>query len=761
MKRLLIVLILLGILSCGDEQAVVNPQNTEPSSNSNLYVEGELLVKFKTSTRRTSINAIHRAVRATVKKRFETLNIEHIKLPKGHTVEEALKLYREDPDVEYAEPNYIVRKAVIPNDTYFNLQWGLNNTGQIIDGVSGTPDADIDAPEAWDIHSGNGGIIVAVIDTGVDYNHPDLSANIWVNTNEIPGNGKDDDGNGFVDDIRGWNFAYNNNNPMDDDVDGHGTHVAGIIGAVGNNNIGVSGVNWNVKIMPLKFLDSNGEGSISDVIAAMNYAVAMGAKVINASYTYPQSCTHTTPSQAERSAIQVAGNAGVLFVAAAGNYGCNNDNYPFYPASHPLNNIISVAAIDQNDAFASWSNYGLNSVHVASPGVNIYSTVHTAIGSYGFLDGTSMATPFVSGLSALIMSYQPSFSSAQVRETILSSVENKPDLTEKILSGGRINALNALSSPGRPVRPTGLLASTFSNTQINLAWDDNSSLEDGFSIEKKTGTQGSYSLYANLSANTTSYSDTSVDITEGSTYSYRIKAYNSHGESAYSNEAHVTILLYAPSNLAATTISNSQIHLKWTDNSSIEEGFIIERKTGSSGTYNQIASARANVTTYSNTGLTAGVTYSYRVRAYNSTGDSDYSNEAVSTTLPTDTGVIENKNWGGCFIATAAYGSYLSPEVQVLRKFRDDHLLTDFRFQIADLRIEIPNILGKAFVAFYYKMSPPIADFIRQHETLRISTRLLLTPIVYGVKYPGASLVVVIFPIACITSIFMLRRAKK
>lgn len=742
-------IIFLLLTSCGEYQRIENklPQNKE------TYRQGELLVKFKKNISITGIKSIHNMVGAGLLRRFHAVGVEQIILPKGITVEEAMKFYNSKSEVEFAEPNYIVRKANIPNDPYFHLQWGLNN---------------IDAPEAWDIHSGNGNIIVAVIDTGVDYNHPDLSANIWVNSGETSCNdGIDNDGNGYIDDCKGWNFAYpypnspSENDPMDDDVDGHGTHVAGIIGAVGNNNIGVSGVNWNVKIMPLKFLDSNGSGSIDDVIEAIDYAVIMGAKVINASYTYPQSCTRTSPSRAEKDAIKAAGDAGVLLVAAAGNYGCNNDEYPFYPASHPLNNIISVAAIDQNDALASWSNYGLNSVHVVAPGEDIYSTVRTVIGSYGYISGTSMATPFVSGLSALIMSYQPSFSSAQVKETILNSVDNKPDLTEKILSGGRINALNALSSPGWPVRPTGLLASTFSNKQINLTWNDNSSLEDGFFIEKKTGTQGSYGLFAAVPVNTTSYSDTSVDITEGSAYSYRIKAYNSHGESAYSNEAHVTILLYAPSNLAATTISNSQIHLKWTDNSSIEEGFIIERKTGFSGTYSQIASAGANVTAYSNTGLAAGVTYFYRVRAYSSTGDSVYSNEANSTTLPTDTMLIKNKNWGGCFIATAAYGSYLSPEVQVLRKFRDEWLLRDLRLEIGDSRIQIPNIMGKVFVRLYYKYSPPIADFIRQHETLRIFTRLLLTPIVYGVKYPGASLVVLIFPLACTILIFMLRKAKK
>jgi len=721
--------VFLVFLSCGSKEGDVNSSLPTPYSSLS-YKEGELLVKFKKDVNIVQAQSLHKAVGSALKRRFESIGIEHVILPPRLTVKDGLRLYTSRPDVEYAEPNYIVRKAVIPTDTDFNLQWGLNNTGQTIEGITGAPDADIDAPEAWDIHTSDGNVIVGVIDTGVDYNHPDLSANIWINTKEIPDNGLDDDGNGFIDDIRGWNFVKNDNDPMDDDVDGHGTHVAGIIGAVGNNNTGVSGVNWNVKIMPLKFLDSNGEGTIADIIEAINYAVTMGAKVINASYTYPQECITTPSSQAEKDAIKAAGDSGVLFVAAAGNYGCNNDVYPFYPASHPLPNIISVAASDQNDNKPSWSNYGANSVHVAAPGVNIYSTIRTALGSYGYMRGTSMASPFVAGLAGLIASYKPDYAPLAIREAILLSVDQKPSFTNKLLSNGRINAYNALALnliTIPPLAPTYLQARKISNNQIDLTWVDNSSVENNYVVERKTGVNGSYIKLTAQPANTTSYSDTSVNVTEGTAYYYRVKAGNSNGESLYSNDASIITPPKAPSNLTASAVSSSQINLSWTDNSSVEDGFKIEKKAG-------FAIVGANITAYSDADLSAGTTYYYRVKAYNTAaGDSFYSNEASATTQSPSSG----GGGGGCFIATAAYGSYLAPEVQILRNFRDKYLLT--------------NLFGRAFVSFYYRNSPPIANFIRQREALRIAARLALTPVVYVVeRHPLTNLALIGFVIGIV-----------
>src|SRR5262245_39652292 len=271
-------------------------------------------------------------------------------------VTKALAAYRASPLVAYAQPDYRVHADLIPNDTSFGNLWGMNNTGQ----TGGSPDADIDAVEAWDNWTGNGSTIVAVIDTGVDYNHPDLAGNMWTNSGEIRDDGIDNDGNGIIDDYFGANFVYRDasGNPTGDPFDDffHGTHVAGTIGAIGNNSEGVAGVSWNVQIMAVKFLDSGGSGSTSDAIDALNYAVSMGAKISNNSWGGGGF------DQGLFDAIQSAGLQGHLFVAAAGNSGLDADSNPMFPAAYNLDNIISVAALDHNDQLASFSNYGANSV---------------------------------------------------------------------------------------------------------------------------------------------------------------------------------------------------------------------------------------------------------------------------------------------------------------------------------------------------------------------------------------------------------------
>ena len=326
--------------------------------------------------------------------------------------------------------DYKVSIYQTPNDQLFILQDALNNTGQ----TGGTPDADIDAPEAWDITTGNSDVVVAVIDTGIDYDHPDLAANIWINPGEIPGNGMDDDSNGYVDDVHGWNFVKNNKNPDDDH--GHGTHVAGIIGAVGNNSIGVAGVAWNVKLMPLKVLDRRGRGFTSDVIEAINYA-AHRADVINLSLG------SNNFSQGMKDAIA---NASALVVAAAGNDGNNNDETPSYPASYDLDNIIAVAATNHKDKLTGFSNYGATSVDLAAPGNLIASTYRG--GRYAYMSGTSMATPHVSGGAALVMAAFPELNvdQDQVKDQILGGVDPIPSLQGITVTGGRLNAFNSLNN---------------------------------------------------------------------------------------------------------------------------------------------------------------------------------------------------------------------------------------------------------------------------------------------------------------------------
>ncbi len=363
--------------------------------------------------------------------------LQRVQLSGGVAVDAALAAYRADPRVLYAEPDYRVHLTISPNDPQFASQWALQNVGQ----TGGKLDADIDAPEAWDVTTGSSSTIVAVIDTGVDYTHPDLAANTWVNAAELNGTpGRDDDGNGYADDLYGYDFVNHDGNPMDDH--NHGTHVAGTIGAAGNNGVGVAGINWHVRIMALKFLDASGSGSTSDAIEALNYAVANGVKVSNNSWG------GDPYSQALYDAVRNARDAGHVFVTAAGNgnifgIGQNNDAAPFYPASYDLDNIVAVAATDHNDNLAVFSNYGAAGVDLAAPGVNILST--TRNNTYGSSSGTSMATPHVAGALALVRDLHPDWTYRQAIDQVLGTVDPVPALQGKTASGGRLNLAAAVT----------------------------------------------------------------------------------------------------------------------------------------------------------------------------------------------------------------------------------------------------------------------------------------------------------------------------
>lgn len=369
------------------------------------------------------------------------------------SVEKVIAELNKSSYVAYAEPNYIIQLSLpaspeapgpesvgvqsvtgAPNDPRFSEQWALANTGQ----TGGTSGADIDALSAWSTSTGSDSIVVAVIDTGVDYTHPDLAANIWTNPGEIPGNGIDDDGNGYIDDVHGWDFINNDNDPMDDN--GHGTHCAGIIGAVGNNGIGISGVNQKVKIMPLKFLRADGNGDVAASLNAIAYARKMGANVISCSWG------GTARSQALADAIS---GTNKLIACAAGNSGVNTDVIPQYPSCFDYPQIISVAASDANDGIPSYSNYGPASVDVAAPGDGILSTYPTALGyQYVKMKGTSMAAPHVAGLAALLLSKNPGLTPAELKQLILNNSDKAQAFAGKTVSGGRINGAKTLSAVG-------------------------------------------------------------------------------------------------------------------------------------------------------------------------------------------------------------------------------------------------------------------------------------------------------------------------
>lgn len=346
--------------------------------------------------------------------------------------------------VEYLQSNYKLSvttsvsdtvNSTTTNDPDFSELWGLENQGQ----TGGTVDADIDAPEAWTLSTGQD-VVVAVIDSGVDYTHPDLIQNMWINTGEIAGNGIDDDGNGFIDDYHGYDFVNNDGDPFDDD--GHGTHVAGTIAAVGDNDTGIVGVAPDAKIMALKFLDASGAGSTFDAIQAIEYAILMGADITNNSWG------GGGYSSALQEAIAAANDAGQLFVAAAGNSASNIDFFPSYPASYDLDNIISVASTDDNDSLSSFSNYGATSVDLAAPGSDIYSTIPG--GGYASFNGTSMASPHVAGVAALLLAQNPDLTPAELKQKILDTVDPLDSLQGLTVSGGRLNAYSALTDGDSP-----------------------------------------------------------------------------------------------------------------------------------------------------------------------------------------------------------------------------------------------------------------------------------------------------------------------
>ncbi|REJ69191.1 MAG: hypothetical protein DWQ31_05400 [Planctomycetota bacterium] len=363
-------------------------------------------------------------------------------LPTLESLFAAAANWQADPAIAYAEPDYLLTTQDIdvppPNDTNIGALWGLHNQGQ----TGGVADADIDALEAWQNYTGTTQVVVASIDTGVDYTHEDLAANIWRNLAELNGTpGVDDDGNGFVDDIYGIDTANDDSDPMDDD--GHGTHTSGTMGAVGNNDLGVTGVAWDVQIMALKFLNSVGSGTISDAIAAIDYMTMMktdfGVNIVASNNSW----SGGSFSQALSDAIEASIDAGILFVAAAANLTADNDESPEYPSSFDLDGIISVAATTDSDDLASFSNFGKTTVDLAAPGQFIWSTVPGD--SYEYISGTSMATPHVTGAVAMLMAANPDASLAEVTAAILDGVDLLPALDGKVVSGGRLNLANSLA----------------------------------------------------------------------------------------------------------------------------------------------------------------------------------------------------------------------------------------------------------------------------------------------------------------------------
>lgn len=446
------------------DEAVINDPHVRPDisvETASHPEHAEVLVRFRPGTSIDKIRAITARLNDRVEDRIESLDgLTVIGDNDGLVDEEVAAEYRALPEVEYAELNFeieLVEPEVndieegespalpyagivagspqdsLPNDPRFNEQWALSNTGQ----NDGKLKADINALDAWAKTKGSEKVVIAVLDSGVDYTHPDLVHNMWVRPASMAAYA--DEQLGTIDDEYGYNAVENSGDPMDDN--GHGTHCAGIIGAEGDNNEGIAGVNWKVEIMPLKFMSAGGFGTTKDAIEAINYVVerkkaGVNVRVISASWG------STMYSRALKDAIARAGDEGILFIAAAGNSSVNNDRSPHYPSSYDLPNVVSVAALDRRDELASFSNFGLKTVHVAAPGSEILSTW---LGSkYEEHSGTSMATPVVSGVAALVLAVDPDLSVKELRERLLRSSDHLDSLKGKVASGGRINAARAV-----------------------------------------------------------------------------------------------------------------------------------------------------------------------------------------------------------------------------------------------------------------------------------------------------------------------------
>ena len=449
----------------------MGPPASPPSAG--RYVPSEVLLKFKDHTAPSEHASALGQVRGRRTRTFRS-GAEQWKLGQGVGVEEAVARLKKNPHIRYVEPNYLVGIDAVPNDPRYPEQYALNTTGQ----TGGTPGADIHAESAWSVTTGSHSVVVAVIDTGVDTSHPDLQANLWTNPGEIAGNGIDDDGNGYVDDVHGWDFINHDNNPFDDNR--HGTHVAGILGAAGNNAIGIAGVSWQVSIMPLKFIGADGFGSDADAIAAIEYSGAMGARISNNSWSGPDF------SQALLDAINGVAESS-LFVTSAASSDSNNDLYPPYPASFDAPNVVAVTSTDANDQLAPSANYGPTSVDLGAPGVSILSTMPG--NTYGLLSGTSMAAPQVCGAAALILAIYPDIDVLSLKNLLLATTDPLPSLAGKTVSGGRLNAYRPLAVPDHtaPGAIQDLAADIPHSNSVTLTWTATG--EDGVS-----GTASSYEL---------------------------------------------------------------------------------------------------------------------------------------------------------------------------------------------------------------------------------------------------------------------------
>jgi thermitase len=556
MKKIWLFLVVAVALFAGPPR-VVQTQDTQPR-----FVADEILIQFRqgaTAGDRADARKWVSGARQRLIRRNGTGELE-LASTRGWSVKEAAALLRIHPAVEYAEPNWIYTHQATPDDPYYinGSMWGM-----LGDTTAPANQFGSQAGKAWRAENvGSASIYVGVIDEGIDLNHPDLASNIWTNPFD-PVDGVDNDGNGYVDDVHGWDFSQNNNSiydgsPSDSTTDSHGTHVSGIIGAVGGNGIGVAGVNWNVTMISAKFLGPSG-GTTADAISAIDYITDLktrhGLNIVATNNSWGGGGY----SQALHDAIIRAANAGILFVAAAGNgnffgLGLNNDTTPYYPSNYntaagtptqpaaSYDAVIAVASITSTGEKASFSNYGKTTVDLGAPGSGIWST--TPNNGYRSFSGTSTAAPHVTGAAALYASLNPLATASDIKSALLAAAVATPtaSLDNITVTNGRLNIGYFAGPPPPPLPPNppgDLSAVAASSSQIDLTWADHSSDEDGFEIQRCEGAGcTNFTVIASMGVNLVTYSTTGLSA--NTLYRYRVRAFNGGGASGYSNEAEVT-----------------------------------------------------------------------------------------------------------------------------------------------------------------------------------------------------------------------------
>jgi hypothetical protein len=620
------------------------------------FQRGELIVQFSKNVNDGQIEEAFRQGKLNLIRHIRTAAMEHEgSLGLTHVITTwpapvAARLIGLLPGVDFAEPNWVAEPDFAADDPFYlsGALWNMYGVDQaIVAGPDGTTNPfGSQAEQAWAAgFIGSSEVYIGNIDSGVDFGHPDLAQNIWTNPGEIPGNGIDDDGNGYIDDLHGWNAMHDNGTTFDlNDIPNevHGTATAGVAGAVGGNGIGIAGASWNVKIITGKFLP---RGSYVDAIEAVDYMtnlrVRKGVNIV----ALNNSWSGTAYSQALQDAYTRAAKAGILSTCSAGNYSADNDVSPRYPAG--LNTtagagfdaIIAVAATDRDGNLATFSNFGQNSVDLGAPGADITTTVP---GGYsGGKNGTSYAAPLVAGAIALYASSHPEATPEHIRQDLsIYGLRPTPSLQFKTATAGRLDVLGFVSTPSLgatpPEAPAAPVPSVVSGNRVNLAWTDRSDNELGFALERSLdGT--AYNLVDTVGANITAYSDRTVR--PATTYFYRLRAYRPGAASDYVYAASAVTtpsvqLPAAPANLGAAVRSPGKgggILLTWSDRSNNEDGFQIERKTGANGSWSVLATVGVNSTQFADLSVVAKTSYSYRLRAFNAAGTSAYSNTATAT----------------------------------------------------------------------------------------------------------------------------------